>query len=151
MRLAATCLLLVSCASVQTEPDALALLKRDLGTSIQVSPAEVRFCPDNTCDIYSAAAPSSGLATFVYLHLFHESDYSSLEHAVGGEAAFRDLAVEEPIVRASAASFCPKPNSSPRCILDGMRSQLGIKVCSGRYDEGSFCDDCSGQNRCRKL
>ncbi len=135
------------------EPDALSLLKRDLGEAIEVhSKNEIRYCPDNTCEIYKAAKPNQDLAAFVYLHLFYESGYYYLSHAVGDKKAFRQSAIEEPKVRAKLASYCPSAAKEPSCVLKNMKKKLGIKVCQGRYDEGNFCYGCSeNENICKKL
>ena len=135
------------------ELNALSLLKRDLGESIEVHPKnEIWYCPDSTCEIYKAAKPSQDFPAFVYLHLFYESDYYYLGNQVGDNKAFRQVATEEPEVRAKVTSYCPNVTKSPSCILENMKKKLGIKMCWGRYDEGYFCHGCSeNENICKKL
>jgi hypothetical protein len=124
------------------ELDVLALLKRNLGASVEViSEREIRYCPDNTCTIYRIKdlGKAAYLATFVYLHLFHESDYIYLREAVGPYRPFRETGKDqEPSVRKQAEGFCVEATKSPACVLRGMREALGISVTSGRYDEGKF-------------
>ncbi|MDH2915821.1 MAG: hypothetical protein PXX77_02990 [Gallionella sp.] len=140
-------------SAIAAEPDALALLKRDLGEAIEVhSKSEIRYCPDNTCEIYKATKANQDLAAFVYLHLFYESGYYYLSHTVGDKKAFRQSAIEEPKVRAKVASCCPSAAKEPSCVLKNMKKKLGIKICQGRYDEGHFCYGCSeNENICKKL
>jgi hypothetical protein len=133
--------------------DSLALLKRDLGQSIEVvSKHEIRYCPDNTCEIIKSQKPTNLLPAFLYLYLFHESGYVELGKSFNDQKPFREAAAEEPQVRKSVERFCPSAEKTPKCILQGMRSNLGIKSCFGRYDEGYFCYGCSeNENICKKL
>jgi hypothetical protein len=123
-------------------PDALGLLKLYLGSSIKVvSKKEIRYCPDNTCDIFRLkdAKGADQLPSFVYLYLFHKSDYVYLKKSFGGSAPFREVAKDqEPVIRKQLVSFCKGNVQSAACILEGMQKQLGISVGFGRYDEGKF-------------
>lgn len=131
---------------------ALSLLKRDLGQSIEViSKREIRYCPDNTCDIIKAKKATNLLPEFLYLYLFHESDYPELGKSFNDKKPFRDTAAEEPEIRMKVAAFCPNQQKSVQCILDSMCSSLGIQVCIGRYDEGEFCVSCGDRTSCKKL
>ena len=134
-------------------PDVLLLLKRDLGESIEVvSKHEIRYCPDNTCDIIKSKKNTDLLSEFLYLYLFHESGYIYLGTSFDNQKPFRVAAVEEPQVRKRVEKFCSATEKTPKCILQGMRSSLGIKSCFGRYDEGNFCYGCSeNENICKKL
>jgi len=133
-------------------PDVLRLLKRDLGDSIEVvSKNEIRYCPDNTCDIIKSKTSTNLLPEFLYLYLFHESGYTYLGTSFDNQKPFR-AAVEEPQVRKKVEKFCGAAEKTPKCILQGMRSSLGIKSCFGRYDEDNFCYGCSeNENICKKL
>ena len=126
------------------EPDSLVLLKRDLGNSIQViSVREIRYCPDNTCEIYRIKDPKKAVhfPSFVYLHLFHQSDYIYLKESVGGSRPFRQIAMDtEPLVRKPVESFCIEAAKTPSCILGGLKAALGVSVTVGRYDEGKFIE-----------
>lgn len=146
-------LLFVLCGPTHAEAlDVLGLLKRDLGRTIEViSKQEIRYCPDNTCEIIKATK-TKHLPEFLYLFLFHESDYIYLGESFDGQKPFRVAAVEEPKVRKLVESYCPSAAKTPKCILKGMRSSLGIKSCFGRYDEGYFCYVCTEkENICKKL
>lgn len=122
--------------------DALIILKRDLGAAIEViSEGEIRYCPDNTCEIFrmQTSRNSSYLPSFVFLHLFHQSGYIYLKESIGGSQSFLHLAAgNEPAVRAQVIGFCKERNKTVGCILKGMRQKMNIKITSGRYDEGRF-------------
>jgi len=122
--------------------DPLALLKRDLGDSIEViSGQEIRYCPDNTCDIFRIkdSKQADYLPYFVYLYLFHESGYIYLKEPFAGSRPFREVAkAQEPSVRKKVEDFCKKTPKTPGCILEGMQTSLRISVSFGRYDEGKF-------------
>ena len=126
------------------EPDSLALLKRDFGKSIQVILVrEIRYCPDNTCEIYRIKDPKKSVhfPGFVYLHLFHQSDYIYLKESAGGLRPFRQIEKDtEPLVRKSVEIFCRDTAKTPTCILAGLKSVLGVLVTVGRYDEGKFIE-----------
>lgn len=132
--------------------DVIHLLKRDLGNSIEVvSSREIRYCPDNTCEIVKAKRQLKLLPEFLYLSLFHESGYVELGKPSDVRKPFREAAIEEPEVRKKVAILCPDTDKSPRCILDNMRSRMGILSCIGRCDEDQFCVSCGEQTKCRKL
>ena len=131
---------------------ALQLLQRDLGNSIEVvSKNEIRYCPDNTCEIIKSKKPDNFLPVFLYLYLFHESGYVELGKSYNGKKPFRESAIEESDIRNNASSFCANTHKSPHCILASMRKQLNIQICTGRYDEGEFCVSCGTKTNCKKL
>ena len=147
-------LLLMSSAFARAEGiDALFLLKRDLGKTIEVhGDREIWYCPDNTCDLYKIDKPNPDFPAFVYLYLYHESGYIYLKESFDSKHAFRKVATEEPKVRAVVAHYCHKEHISPKCIIDGMKSKLKISVGFGRYDEGYFCYGFKeNENICKKL
>lgn len=136
------CVLLL-CGSVQAgELDALALLKRDLGATIElISKREIRYCPDNTCNIFRVKDSKHAvlLPGFVYLYLFHQSSYIYLNESIGGSRPFRELAKgTEALVRKQVEGFCRESKKMPLCVMDGMEKALAITVTFGRYDEGKF-------------
>ncbi len=135
------------------EDKTLKLLLRDLGDALEIhGENEIRYCPDNTCDLYKIKNNHPDFSIFIYLHLFHESGYIYLNESIGGYKAFRKIAVEEPDIRASAAHYCKAKPVKPKCILKGMRKKLGISVGFGRYDEGYFCFGYSkNESTCKKL
>lgn len=142
----------VSGFAYANDSDTLRLLKRDLGERVEVvSKREIRYCPDNACEVIKSKEPSNLLPEFFYLYLFYESQYVELEKSYGGEKSFRETAIEEPDVRKKVEMFCPGTKKSPQCILDSMRSGLGIQVCLGRYDEGKYCVSCGEKTRCERL
>ncbi len=131
----------------------LSLLQRDLGETLKVhSEKEIWYCPDNTCEMYKANKPHPDFPAFVYMHLFHQSEYIYLKESIGGFKAFRETAVEEPIIRTDLSTCCPSNSRATDCIISSMKKELGIKLCFGRYDEGSFCYGCKEkENICQAL
>jgi hypothetical protein len=129
-------------ATSAAELNALELLKAHLGDAVEViSPRELRYCPDNTCDIFriSREASSGELPSYVFLYLFHVADYAYLDESSPVGVPFRRVAKDdELLIRRSMQSYCRVPDKSPQCILQGMKQQLGISVHFGRYDEGAF-------------
>lgn len=145
MKTAIAILIILSIASFASADDlnVRTLLKRDLADSIEIySNKEIWYCPDNTCEIYSASEAHSDFTAYVYMHLFHQSSYNYLDLSFGEVKAFRSTAVEEPEIRKSLALYCPDNSNEPACISNGMQEKLGISTCFGRYDEGGFwgCD-----------
>ena len=112
--------------------DPNSLLKRDLSGRIEfISESEIRYCPDNTCNIYTSRLSSPLLATYVYLHILHESTYSLVYRE-----SFIKRAKEQQEVMKSALHFCKAAYKTSKCVISGMAKYLGIKICFGRYDEG---------------
>lgn len=124
--------------------DVRELLKRDLGDAIEIeSYKEIWYCPDNTCEIYSAKESNPDFPGYVYLHLFHKSTYAYLDLSGGDSKSFRaSAAADEPKIRKTLTKYCSSNTADADCILSGMESKLGISTCFGRYDEGGFwgCD-----------
>ncbi|WP_127475162.1 hypothetical protein [Sulfurivermis fontis] len=151
--LAFICLAVIQTASYAANDEVLDLLRRDLGEAIEVEGNnEIRYCPDNTCDLYKITTPHNDFSSFVYLHLFYESGYIYLNESFGEDKPFRKVAVEESRIRGAVSHYCQATPVTPKCILKGMQEQLGILVGSGRYDEGSFCYGFSeNENICKKL
>ncbi len=138
-----TMILLVPFAQA-AEIDSTALLKRDLGNAIEVvSAREIRYCPDNTCEIYRVKSAKSvtRLPSFVYLHLFHQSDYIYLKASEGNSRPFREIAIaDESSIRKKVENFCRRTKKTPSCVIAGMKKSLGVIVTKGRYDEGKFVE-----------
>ena len=123
-----------------TDVNVLELLQRDLGDEILViSKTEIRYCPDNTCEMYLALNAHEDFASYVYLHLFHKSDYLYLNLEFNNRQAFKESAIEEPIIRKNVSEYCPSNPTDITCILDTMSKSLGFYNGFGRYDEGNFC------------
>jgi len=131
---------------------ALVSLQQALGKTIVVtSPQEIRYCPDNTCEIFSVkdALASSELPGFVFLYLYHRSTYIYLSKSYDGSAPFRVTAkAVEANLRQEAETFCRELQKTPACILDGMGKKLGVVVNFGRYDEGEFRTLCKPGDSC---
>jgi hypothetical protein len=130
------------------EFDVSALLKRDLGDQVTfVSSSEIRYCPDNTCDIYKASKRMDLLPTYVYLHVIHASSYTPIYRS-----SFIKAAKESSAILKSSEQYCLTAAKSTECILKGLSATIGAQECSGRYDEGHFCFSCNeAENVCQKL
>ncbi|MCP5003191.1 MAG: hypothetical protein GY941_04450 [Planctomycetes bacterium] len=142
------------CTSLQADNvNALEKLKTHLDKRIEVvSDNEIHFCPDNTCSIYISTNHSKHLPNYLYLKLYHESEYISVYEYLQKKSIFRSKAVEEPEIRGQVVEYCNEKNKTPECILKGLRNTLKVKECFGRYDEGYFCRKCPGEeNECKKL
>ena len=85
------------------EVDALSLLSKLLGDSIElINDHEIRFCPDNTCGVFRSdpSTDKEKLAEFVFLYLFHISNYKYLDNSFSDEIPFRKSAKKyEPLIR----------------------------------------------------
>jgi hypothetical protein len=140
--------IIISPTSIAENIDVLALLKRDLGDQIvSVSASEIRYCPDNTCELYLSQNKNSLLATYVYLHIIHSSSYTPIYR---GE--FILAAKEKSTVLESVAKFCKSEGKSIKCVLESIGKVIGIKLGFGRYDEGNFCYSFNNEaSTCEKL
>ncbi len=150
----AICLMLFfSSFAIASNIDSLSLLKRELGDNIEVhSEGEIRYCPDNTCEIFKTKKPTLDLASFVYLYLYHISEYVYLNESIDGLNAFRKNTLEESKIKKSMLNYCVNEKKSVECVLNGMKQTLGISLCFGRYDEETFCYGCSeNENICSKF
>lgn len=79
------------------------------------------------------------LADFVFLYLFHKSNYVYLDQSFSEKPPFRESAKKyEPFIRSKVAKYCKNRKITANCILDSMKSQFKIKVSFGRYDEHQF-------------
>lgn len=146
-------LITFSSYSVSGELKTLELLKRDLGTRIEVkSQNEIHFCPDNTCDIYKINKYIPDFESFIYLDIYHNSQNIFITEKYAGKKAFKLLAKEEPVILSNAGKYCQSKPITPTCVIGGMQKILNINKCIGRYDEGHFCYSCNkNENTCKKL
>lgn len=155
MRIFFACIItfLLVTSAIAEDSKTLALLKRNLGETIEVhGDNEIWYCPDNTCKLYRVSVAHLDFPSFIYLHLYHESGYIYLDEIIGGEKAFRKVAVEEPKIREAVAHYCKGSEKTPQCIIMGMRKELGVLVGFGRFDEGYFCYGYQeNDNICKKL
>ncbi len=111
-------LFLIAGVSHADTPDVLRLLKRDLGQSIEVvSKREIRYCPDNTCEIIKSQKPTNLLPEFLYLYLFHESGYVELGKSFNDQKPFREAAVESPKYLKWLKSFAQPQRKPPSAFF----------------------------------
>jgi hypothetical protein len=115
-----------------------------LGESIEIGEAgrpEVRYCPDNTCEVFRLPEQASRevLSDFALVYLWFVSDYSHLQELRQGQWA---STVESVVSR--HATGCEKvPAGSGhqkvvRCVLETLASRHRITVHFGRHDEGTY-------------
>jgi hypothetical protein len=114
-------------------------LKKMLGDSISIKRNQnkhvVEYCPDNTCEVFSAAERDSSsiqkLTNFAYIYLYYVSDYIYLED-------FRDKGnvYINNIVDINAEG-CPieKEADKIKCTIRKLFSKNGIEIKFIRYDE----------------
>lgn len=115
--------------------DIYGLLKRDLREEIvMVAENEIRYCPDNTCELYRSQNESILLAAYVYLHIIHSSSYTPIYRN-----NFILAAKEQEAVLKSVESFCSSNIKSVSCVLEGISSTIIVQLGFGRYDEGNYC------------
>lgn len=148
MRIALLSILLFSISVYAEGLDVSELLKRGLNEQIEfVTDNEIRYCPDNTCDIYIAEKSTEYFGEYVYLHILYESSYNEIYRK-----EFIDSAAEKGKVFDSVKAYCEQPTKTALCALDSLGQVLGIKMGFGRYDEVHFCYSFDGKaTKCKKL
>jgi hypothetical protein len=97
----------------------------------------VEFCPDNTCDGFSAPGSVSvpTLEDFAYLYIYYFSSYNNLSEWRAEEGA--KTAAERVLSKPEYAACKNKSlRESARCVLLDLSRTVDIKLLSIRYDEG---------------
>jgi hypothetical protein len=124
------------------EPRAVEVLRAALGTAIEYQPeplAELRYCPDNTCEVFRASHRNKAreLTEFALVYLWRLSGYEALRPWRAGNAP-----AELVSIRARYARSCSKTSSAvSKCILVLLARDAGIHVAFGRYDEGEYTEE----------
>ncbi len=129
------------------------ILKKELGDTIEfISETEVRFCPIHKCDVYKITRPNPDFLNFIFLRLFNDSEYLTIDETVQNKRIFHENTLKEAaILRAQLAHYCLSENKTNSCILKQMQEKLGINICYGIYDEGQYCEICDNNTICKKL
>lgn len=122
-------------APSQVHSDSLSVLRNTLGDSIEVrsSPAELRYCPDDTCEAFQATDPEVR-ADFALLYLHEVSPYVYLE---SWRKRVSLSAVHDVIDRYRDQCEAGYSFSVAACVLSHMRERYSIRVFHLRYDESA--------------
>ena len=102
---------------------------------------EIRFCPDNTCEIFRSGQNTTKqqLFDFIFLYLFHLSEYIYLSDESFGKTPFKVSGKKfEPKIQSRYKHLCVSDHKDAICVVEAMKKTFGIKVTFGRYDEGQF-------------
>ena len=143
-------LLMTSPALAEDEISTQRLLIKYFDSDIEIkSESEIWVEDVGYTDIYQSEKGKPDLANYVYI-LYYQNEYATLLERARKEKKFRDRAKEYPRIFEAMSKYCNNKTVTSECILEGMRTELGIKECGGRSDEGYFCTDCSGKTVCEK-
>lgn len=113
-------------------------LNQTLLEQIKFKHKEIRYCPDNTCEIFRMLEPEPPeiFAGFVFLYLYYKSDYIYLTEPYDLKTPFRTTAKKfSQKVFSEFSNFCESTNVSPDCIIKSMQEKLGITISFSRCDE----------------
>ena len=104
-----------------------------MGVDVQRS---IEFCPDNTCDLFTAnqKVPVEILEDFAYLFLYFFSDYYVLDEWRSREES---VLVARRILSKAPYQVCRIGNEeeSARCLLRHLSEKNQIQLYAVRYDE----------------
>jgi hypothetical protein len=96
----------------------------------------IEFCPDNTCDAFSAqeVVPKSSLEDLVYLYEFYFSDFAYLED---WRAEPKARAVAELVLAKPEYGLCHAESgiTAARCVAKEISSKGRVRLLFVRYDE----------------
>jgi len=145
IRLASVAVILMALAAWATASgnDALAALRAQFGTAIEFKAAprpEIRYCPDNTCEMFRAAQRASGgdLADFALLYLWGVSQYAYLESWQRTQAP---AAVRGALQRRGRECSSTSEPLRLACTLRALARGAGIQPFFLRYDEGVVAEE----------
>ena len=146
-------LLLLSLPSIADNDLAIETLNSSLDTMIDFkSSSTIEFCPSQKCETFNIQEPNPDFPSYVFLHIYHNNKYVTLEELVLKEQRFQqNTRKAEETIRNKVAHYCKEENVTAQCVLSGMRNTLGIKLCWANYDEGNYCVVCDGNTQCKKL
>src|SRR5713101_5992826 len=123
----------------EAELDPLIQLTASFPRSIQYRThgTVLEFCPDNTCDGFSAShnVPKATLRDFAFLYIYYYSDYYALPEWRAKEEVKHTA---ERVLSKPPYRSCQRGNDSEsaRCVLLDLSRHAGIRVLFIRYDEG---------------
>ena len=119
-------------------PTSLDLLRAALGTAIQYTAEpvpSVRYCPDNTCDVFEAGkGHTAEVEDFALVYLWYVSEFYPLSAWRKGPAPARLHSVVE-----EHSVSCPPSGETSRakCALLDLAKVGAIQLSFVRYDEGA--------------
>ena len=139
MTIRSTIAALIGCAATAAFADSHPLIDAattpgDISERVK-DPANIAYCPDNTCDLFEAGHRVSRdeLRTFAYLYLFAASDYTYLRQ-------WRSKMDVQAAVMKMVPSHCKQGQVSAsraaRCALSIQTTSRRVRVFMVRYDEG---------------
>lgn len=118
---------------------AMSVLTHSFGDQITSELGKTRvisYCPDNTCETFSAPAstPESSLADFALTYLFYASGYTYLDTFVSGEGEAQAHSILE---RNRGACSSGDQLQLASCVLLSLARRYSIRVTSVVFDEGA--------------
>lgn len=138
----AVCLLVSGC---RTQAPILATesLEKNFPGSIQwvkEEKHEVRFCPDNTCDVFSTKNNISdeSMAAYVVLYAYFFSDYFVLKEWRDLKSTQQQAETVQLLLRSELPDLTCSASNCAREILISMGERKGISIYRGRFDEDNF-------------
>ena len=101
---------------------------------------EVRFCPDNTCDVISGKSDISdeSMAAFVFMYTYFFSDYFVLTKWRKLERTQEQLKRAELQLYSEVPGFTCSSLNCSREVMVLVAKKRGITVHRGRFDENKF-------------
>lgn len=126
-------------AAIGTEVSPLQEIQKSFPDSIHMGvdgERSIEFCPDNTCDLFTAnqKVPLETLEDFAYLFVYFFSDYYVLDQWRGREES---MLVAGRILSKAAYHVCKMgtEEESARCLLRHLSEKNQIQLYAVRYDE----------------
>ncbi len=122
-------------------PASLQYVEQKFPDSVHVfSDKKIEFCPDNSCDVFSASEhiDADVFGDVVFLYLYCQSDFYVLK-TWRGESSVRNM-VDTIVSKYMPHHQCDKGRVSAEhvsCLLHELMHDYGIEVLYGRYDEST--------------
>jgi hypothetical protein len=95
----------------------------------------VKYCPDNTCEVFSLkdVGAENPIQDFAFAYLFSVSDYIYLEHF---QAAGKSPSVQSVLSRYRSECTQSQEKLAARCVVSLLVNRYPITASFVRYDEG---------------
>lgn len=94
---------------------------------------EIRYCPDNTCDVILGPNGLSDnvLADFAFLFLSRHSTYTTIKDF---QKSIAEKQISEIVKKYNY--LCSEKLLTSKCVLMGIKNKFSIKLMFSRFDEG---------------